>query len=109
MRLTNPMRDASCSSNRSPLVQETFCHGRAPRLEWPLCEVCPEPLRSGDRATMTEILFHNTLTGRTEPFVPWGRGGVPAYPCGPPVYVFAPVENFPTFVFQDVLRRSLIS
>ena len=58
---------------------------------------------------MTEILFHNTLTGRTEPFVPLVQGEVHAYTCGPTVYDFAHVGNFRTFVFQDVLRRYLIS
>jgi cysteinyl-tRNA synthetase len=58
---------------------------------------------------MTEILFHNTLTGRTEPFVPLVQGEVHAYTCGPTVYDFAHVGNFRTFVFQDVLRRYLKS
>ena len=58
---------------------------------------------------MTEIQFHNTLTGRTEPFVPLVPGEVRAYTCGPTVYDFAHVGNFRTFVFQDVLRRYLKS
>ena len=58
---------------------------------------------------MTEILFHNTLTGRTEPFVPLVQGEVHAYTCGPTVYDFAHVGNFRTFVFQDILRRYLKS
>jgi cysteinyl-tRNA synthetase len=58
---------------------------------------------------MTEILFHNTLTGWTEPFVPLVRGEVHVYTCGPTVYDFAHVGNFRTFVFQDVLRRYLKS
>src|ERR1035437_8032547 len=66
-------------------------------------------LKSGDRAQMTEIQFHNTLTGRTEPFVPLVQGEVHAYTCGPTVYDFAHIGNFRTFVFQDVLRRYLKS
>ena len=58
---------------------------------------------------MTEIQFHNTLTGRTEPFVPLITGEVRAYTCGPTVYDFAHIGNFRTFVFQDVLRRYLKS
>jgi cysteinyl-tRNA synthetase len=58
---------------------------------------------------MTEIQFHNTLTGRTEPFVPLVKGEVRAYTCGPTVYDFAHIGNFRTFVFQDVLRRYLKS
>jgi cysteinyl-tRNA synthetase len=58
---------------------------------------------------MTEIQFHNTLTDRTEPFVPLVKGEVRAYTCGPTVYDFAHIGNFRTFVFQDVLRRYLKS
>src|SRR6266481_4628609 len=68
-----------------------------------------EELRAGDRATMTEIKFHNTLTDRTEPFVPLVKGEVRTYTCGPSVYDFAHIGNFRTFVFQDVLRRYLSS
>lgn len=66
-------------------------------------------LNSDDRATMTEIQFHNTLTGRTEPFVPLAPGEVSIYTCGPTVYDFAHIGNFRTFVFQDILRRYLES
>jgi cysteinyl-tRNA synthetase len=58
---------------------------------------------------MTEIQFHNTLTDRTEPFVPLVKGEVRAYTCGPTVYDFAHIGNFRTFVFQDILRRYLKS
>jgi cysteinyl-tRNA synthetase len=58
---------------------------------------------------MIEIQFHNTLTDRTEPFVPLVKGEVRAYTCGPTVYDFAHIGNFRTFVFQDVLRRYLKS
>src|ERR1019366_7373847 len=66
-------------------------------------------LRTGDRTTMPHIQFHNTLTGRTEPFVPLVPGEVRCYTCGPTVYDFAHIGNFRTFVFQDVLRRFLKS
>src|ERR1035437_10815897 len=66
-------------------------------------------LKSGDRAQMTEIQFHNALSGRTEPFVPLVPGEVSVYTCGPTVYDFAHIGNFRTFVFQDVLRRYLKS
>ncbi len=56
---------------------------------------------------MGEIRFHNTLTGRVEPFVPLVPGEVRIYTCGPTVYDFAHIGNFRTFVFQDVLRRFL--
>src|ERR1700683_2843948 len=66
-------------------------------------------LRAGDRATMTEIQFHNTISGQNEPFVPLVPGEVSCYTCGPTVYDFAHIGNFRTFVFQDVLRRFLRS
>ena len=56
---------------------------------------------------MGEILLHNTLTGRKEPFVPLRPGEVRIYTCGPTVYDFAHIGNFRTFVFQDILRRFL--
>jgi cysteinyl-tRNA synthetase len=56
-----------------------------------------------------EILLHNTLGGRTEPFVPLHPGEVRIYTCGPTVYDFAHIGNFRTFVFQDILRRFLRS
>src|SRR6202051_837575 len=66
-------------------------------------------LTSGDRTTTTEIRFHNTMSGQTEPFVPLVAGEVRSYTCGPTVYAFAHIGNFRTFVFQDVLRRYLRS
>src|SRR5271163_3248525 len=56
---------------------------------------------------MHEILLHNTLSGKVEPFVPQVPGEVKMYTCGPTVYDFAHIGNFRTFVFQDVLRRFL--
>src|SRR5580698_8071999 len=58
---------------------------------------------------MGEILLHNTLTNRIEPFVPLHPGEVRMYTCGPTVYDFAHIGNFRTFVFQDILRRFLSS
>ncbi len=58
---------------------------------------------------MPEIQFYNTLSGRTEPFVPIVPGEARIYTCGPTVYDFAHIGNFRTFVFQDILRRYLKS
>src|SRR6202166_4783387 len=70
--------------------------------------VQPE-LRTDDQSKMTEIQFHNTMTGRAAPFIPIVPGVVSCYTCGPTVYDFAHTGNFRTFVFQDVLRRYLKS
>ncbi len=53
------------------------------------------------------IRFHNTLTGRLEPFEPLHPGEVRIYTCGPTVYDYAHIGNYRTFVFQDILRRYL--
>ena len=58
---------------------------------------------------MGEILLHNTLSGRKEPFTPLHPGEVRMYTCGPTVYDFAHIGNFRTFVVQDILRRFLRS
>ena len=58
---------------------------------------------------MTEIRLHNTLTNRLEPLQPLHPGEVRIYTCGPTVYDFAHIGNFRTFVFQDILRRFLLS
>src|SRR2546421_2022152 len=54
---------------------------------------------------MHELRLHNTLSGKTESFVPLRAGEVKMYTCGPTVYDFAHIGNFRTFVFQDILRR----
>ncbi len=56
---------------------------------------------------MAEIQFHNTLSGKVEPFVPQKPGEVHMYTCGPTVYDYAHIGNYRTFVFQDILRRFL--
>ncbi len=58
---------------------------------------------------MGEILLHNTLTGRKEPFTPLHPNEVRMYTCGPTVYDYAHIGNYRTFVFQDILRRFLSS
>src|SRR2546427_9640030 len=54
---------------------------------------------------MPQMVLHNTLTGKKEPFVPLAPGEVRMYTCGPTVYDFAHIGNYRTFVFQDILRR----
>src|SRR5262249_61648938 len=56
---------------------------------------------------MHELRLHNTLSGKTEAFVPQKAGEVKMYTCGPTVYDYAHIGNFRTFVFQDILRRFL--
>ena len=56
---------------------------------------------------MADIRFHNTLSGKTEPFAPLTAPEVRMYTCGPTVYDYAHIGNYRTFVFQDILRRFL--
>src|SRR5260370_9651395 len=58
---------------------------------------------------MPQMVHHNTLTGKKEPFVPLAPGEVRMYTCGPTVYDFAHIGNYRTFIFQDILRRFLRS
>ncbi|MEM6854794.1 MAG: cysteine--tRNA ligase [Planctomycetota bacterium] len=56
---------------------------------------------------MPDLRFYNTLTHQIEPFTPLEAGKVSMYNCGPTVYDFAHIGNFKTFLFADVLRRTL--
>src|SRR6186713_1148853 len=51
----------------------------------------------------------NTITRSTEEFTPADGETVRMYTCGPTVYDFAHIGNFRTYVFEDVLRRHLLS
>lgn len=56
---------------------------------------------------MPEFRLFNTLTRRIEPFAPSDGETVRMYTCGPTVYNFAHLGNFRTFLFEDLMRRSL--
>jgi cysteinyl-tRNA synthetase len=51
--------------------------------------------------------FFNTLGRRAEPFQPVVAGEARMYTCGPTVYNHVHIGNLRTFVFEDLLRRSL--
>jgi len=53
------------------------------------------------------LRLHNTLTGRTEEFVPREPGQVAVYVCGPTVYDSAHLGHMRAAVVFDVLRRFL--
>jgi len=53
------------------------------------------------------LRFHNTLSRRLEVFEPLEEGRVRLYTCGPTVYDFAHIGNLRTFLFEDILRRTL--
>ena len=57
---------------------------------------------------MPETLqLYNTMSRRLEPFQPLEPGRVRIYTCGPTVYNHAHIGNLRTFLFEDVLRRTL--
>ncbi len=49
----------------------------------------------------------NTLTGRREVFEPLDPPWVRMYNCGPTVYSYAHIGNLRSYVFADILRRTL--
>jgi cysteinyl-tRNA synthetase len=51
--------------------------------------------------------LYNTLTRRKEDFRPLEPGRASVYSCGPTVYRYVHVGNLRTFLFADLLRRSL--
>ncbi len=53
------------------------------------------------------LRFRNTASRRIEEFVPLTPGKVGMYTCGPTVYNFAHIGNLRTFLFEDILRRTL--
>jgi len=54
-----------------------------------------------------KLSLHNTMTRTIEPFIPLESGKVGMYCCGPTVYNYAHIGNLKTYVFEDVLRRTL--
>jgi cysteinyl-tRNA synthetase len=56
---------------------------------------------------MAEFALYNTMSRRVEPFAPADGRTVRVYTCGPTVYSPAHIGNFRTFLFEDLLRRTL--
>ncbi|MFA6022838.1 MAG: cysteine--tRNA ligase [Candidatus Pacearchaeota archaeon] len=53
------------------------------------------------------LKVYNTLTRKKESFVPIKKNQVGMYSCGPTVYNYAHIGNLRTYVFNDILKRSL--
>src|SRR3989344_3059074 len=53
------------------------------------------------------MFLYNYLSGRKEAFKPLKGKQVNFYTCGPTVYDYAHIGNLRTFIFEDILRRSL--
>ena len=54
-----------------------------------------------------KIYFYNALTRKKELFKPIRKTWVGLYTCGPTVYNYAHIGNLRTYIFEDVLRRTL--
>lgn len=57
--------------------------------------------------TLPPLRFLNTLSGQLEVFSPLSAGEVKMYNCGPTVYDRATIGNLRSYVFADILRRTL--
>lgn len=53
------------------------------------------------------FFIYNTLTRKKEELIPIERGKIRLYTCGPTVYNFAHIGNLRTYIFEDVLKKSL--
>jgi len=53
------------------------------------------------------LRLYNTLTRRKDDFEPIEPGAVRMYSCGLTVYNYAHIGNLRTYIFSDILRRSL--
>ena len=57
--------------------------------------------------TDVPLRFYNTMSRKLERFSPIESGHVRMYTCGPTVYDFAHIGNLRSFLFEDILRRTL--
>jgi len=56
---------------------------------------------------MQNIRVYNFLTRKKEAFKPVKKGLVGFYACGPTVYNYAHIGNLRTYIFEDILKRTL--
>lgn len=54
-----------------------------------------------------QLHLYNTLRRKKEIFKPLKKGFVGLYTCGPTVYDYAHIGNLRTYLFEDILRRTL--
>lgn len=59
------------------------------------------------KVTSFPIHFFNTLSRTKEAFQSQKPGEVKLYTCGPTVYNYAHIGNLRTYIFEDLLRRTL--
>ncbi len=54
-----------------------------------------------------KLNIYNTLTKKSDTFIPNEDGKVKMYTCGPTVYHFAHIGNLRTYICEDVLEKTL--
>ncbi len=54
-----------------------------------------------------DIILFNTLTRKKEPLKPIVENAVGLYTCGPTVYNYAHIGNLRTYIFEDILKRTI--
>ncbi len=54
------------------------------------------------------VLLYNTMSRKLEEFIPLKENEVGLYSCGPTVYNYAHIGNLRTFLFEDLLKRTLL-
>ena len=54
------------------------------------------------------LTFFNTLSRKLEVFKPIKQNEVSLYTCGPTVYNYAHIGNLRTYIFEDILKRTLL-
>lgn len=57
---------------------------------------------------MIPLRLYNTETRQLELVVPPTSGSLKMYTCGPTIYHFVHIGNLRTFVFEDLLRRTIL-
>ena len=51
--------------------------------------------------------LYNTLGRKIEEFIPYNKNCVTMYTCGPTVYHYAHIGNLRTYIFEDILEKTL--
>jgi len=55
-----------------------------------------------------QIKLYNTLSRKKEVFKSIKKGQVSMYACGPTVYLYAHIGNLRAYIFEDILKRTLL-
>src|SRR5574343_1540605 len=58
--------------------------------------------------SQNKIYFYNTLDRKLEEFKPIKPGEVSIYSCGPTVYSYQHIGNLRSYIFADILKKTLI-